>query len=340
MKITLFPNLKPNPTQRSNPYIQDFITALEEEENTTVVNPPHKNPLLSLLPPCHWGDTFIFNWFENIPDSKYGILQAIIAIVFSSVVKLSGRKIVWILHNQKPHTNEHAGWKKLLSWLIAQYSSLIVTHATDGVCLVKEKYPFAIHKTHFLHHPTKNKLPTDLQAFRQEKLYDLLIWGNISKYKGVTTYVSYVRKHPESRLRICIAGKCASDTLYDEIQKDLPPQITFIPHALSFEELHEYIRQSHFVLAPYCPESVLSSGILMDSLSFGCKVIGPHIGSFKDYADYPGLNVYTFHNFEDIERLVITHKDDPVLPEAYARFLDGNDWKHFVNKIIHLVTSK
>ena len=39
----------------------------------------------------------------------------------------------------------------------------------------------------------------------------------------------------------------------------------------------------------------------MDSLSFGAKVIGPAVGSFRDYAAEPLLNVYTFHTFDDIQ---------------------------------------
>ena len=76
--FTVFPNLK----EKSNPYIQDFIDALNRQEGFQVVNPAHKNPLLSILPPKHWGDTFIFNWFESIPDFKYGLLQSLIAIFF------------------------------------------------------------------------------------------------------------------------------------------------------------------------------------------------------------------------------------------------------------------
>ena len=81
--ITLFPNLK----VKGNPYIQDFIDALNQQEGIVVVNPAHKNPLLSILPKKHWGDIFIFNWFESIPDFKYGLLQSLIAVFFVIFIK-------------------------------------------------------------------------------------------------------------------------------------------------------------------------------------------------------------------------------------------------------------
>jgi beta-1,4-mannosyltransferase len=77
IRFTVFPRLHILPHQKANPYIRDFVAALEQENVSKVVNPPHKNPLFSLLPPKRWGDVFIFNWFESIPDFKYGPLQSI-----------------------------------------------------------------------------------------------------------------------------------------------------------------------------------------------------------------------------------------------------------------------
>lgn len=100
IRFTVFPRLRILPHQKANPYIRDFVAALEQENVSQVVNPPHKNPLFSLLPPKRWGDVFIFNWFESIPDSKYGPLQSVVAVCFVILLKLCGRKIVWVLHNK------------------------------------------------------------------------------------------------------------------------------------------------------------------------------------------------------------------------------------------------
>lgn len=101
--FTVFPRLRQNPNEKSNPYIENFIASLNREGESTVINPPHRNPLLSILPPKRWGDVIIFNWFESIPDFKYGLLQAVTAICFVTILKLAKKKIVWVLHN-KNHT--------------------------------------------------------------------------------------------------------------------------------------------------------------------------------------------------------------------------------------------
>ena len=331
--FTVFPNLK----EKSNPYIQDFIDALNRQKGFQVVNPAHKNPLLSILPPKHWGDVFIFNWFESIPDFKYGLLQSLIAIFFLILIKWNGRKIVWILHNKQPHEQRYGWLKDFLAKLIAQKADLIVTHAQDGITIIREKHPYAINKVHFLHHPTKDRM-TDLAPL--DKKYDLLIWGAITPYKGVTDFVSYLQKNPPTSLKVCILGKCSSTELYNSLTRDLTENITFIHEKASFEKLGEYIRLSHFVLMPYFSKTILSSGVLMDSLSFGAKIIGPNTGSFKDYAHEPSLNVHTFEGFCDIIPIVNQHKESPVSYENYKRFLAEKNWESFAQSFTHLLKTE
>lgn len=336
IRFTVFPNLTVRPEEKSNPYIQDFIRTLNAQENATVVNPPHKNPLLSLLYPKHWGDVFIFNWFESIPDFKYGVLQSMTALFFLPLLVVCRKKIIWVFHNKRPHAKGRETLKRLLGTLIARLSTLILTHATEGVEVIKERYPYAARKVHFLHHPTKNRLiPSDKPT---ECLYDLLIWGQISKYKGIFEFVHFVRQEKWDKLKICIIGG-ASDQVFRELQEAAPQNVTLIPHRPSFEELGRYIAQSRFVLSPYAPESVLSSGMLMDSLSFGAKVIGPDVGSFRDYAQENGLNVYTFNSFNEIKTIVEQKKNEAISVTAYQEFLNSHDWPHFIHRLMELLTT-
>lgn len=77
---------------------------------------------------------------------------------------------------------KHRWSKKLLIHLLLRKADLIVTHATEGIKVVQDQYPKAVAKTVFLHHPTKNRIE---EYIPQPPETDLLIWGNISRYKGV-----------------------------------------------------------------------------------------------------------------------------------------------------------
>lgn len=335
-RFVVFPNLTVSPDQRPNPYIQDYIEALNRLPDVRVINPAHKNPLLSLLPPSRWGDVFIFNWFESIPDFKYGPLQAVTATAFLLLQRIRGKKIVWMLHNKKPHAQGRDGMKTFLARLIAKNSSLIITHSEEGVRLVHDDFPYAAHKVHYIDHPTKCRLPLATAAPTAEKKYDLLIWGTIARYKGIFEFVDYIRTNKIDHLRICIVGG-ASETVFKDLKAICPDNVTLINQRPSFDELADYINQSEFVLCPYAPETILSSGMLMDSLSFGAKVIGPEVGSFKDYAGNSLLNVYNFKSFDDISGIAQRHKHDSVSLANYRKFLEENDWTHYAQKLAKLL---
>lgn len=335
IRFTIFPRLLVLPGQKANPYIQDFAASLSRSGESEVVNPPHKNPLFSLLLPRRWGDVFVFNWFENIPDYKYGTMQAVVGVCFVVFLKICGKKIVWVLHNRESHLIGYAGMKKFLTRFIARWSDLILTHAEEGMALAESYCPKAAGKVHFLHHPTKNRLPESRPT--EAPVYDLLIWGKISRYKGVLEYLTYLRDNPQDRVKVCVVGECSSPSLAEEVTRVAPGNVTFVNKGLSFEELRQYVSRSAFVLAPYRPESILSSGTLMDSLSFGARVIGPDVGSFKDYSREVRLNVYTFRDYGDIGNIVEKYRDCPVSLEGYRDFLEENSWPHFGKRVVELV---
>ncbi len=154
-------------------------------------------------------------------------------------------------------------------------------------------YPYSINKgdirvnpyiSDFIHqrlHPcTATERNHNCQSPAQESVIqpqppetDLLIWGNISRYKGVPEFVRFATQH-SLKLKTKIIGKCSSQELLEELRKESNEMISIEDRSIPFEELKQEIRRSRFVLVPYAAESILSSGILMDSLSFGAKVIG------------------------------------------------------------------
>ena len=165
---------------------------------------------------------------------------------------------------------------------------------------------------------------------------DYLVWGHITAYKGVLELLEYLAARPQT-FRVCIVGGCSDESLRRKIEAVRLPNVDCRFHAPSFEELRTYLDRSRFVLVPYHAASVLSSGILMDSLAFGAKVVGPDTGSFKDYAREPRLKVYTFRSFDDLAPLLAAHGDEPASMEAYRDFLTENDWAHFVRRLCRLL---
>lgn len=339
MKITIYPNLQLNPATRPNPYIKDFISALSQKEGIEIVNKPHKNPLLSILKPSAQGEVFIFNWLEDVIFQKHGKLQWLAAFCLLILLHIRKKKIIWVFHNKSSHLTHHRRATQCLRRMLIDYSSLIITHAQEGVDLIKKDYPHAIDKVHYFNHPTKNRLnfchPIDM-AIRK---YDILIWGTLSRYKGVIDFLQFIKSHHVRNLKICIVGLCPDKTLYEQLLRQTDENIYIFNEGPSFQKLATYMDNSRFVLIPYHAESILSSGILMDSLSFGAKIIGPTAGSFTDYTNNSSICVYTFHNFEEIPMLVKKYGLDEISTEKYHSFLDEYSWAHFADTIIDYILS-
>lgn len=337
--FTVFPNIKANNEGNSNPYIKDFIAAINNTPDCKVINPSHKNPLLSIITPKKWGDIIIFNWYESIPDFKHGYIQFFIAYILLICMKISKKKIIWVLHNKKPHAEKKELLKKILTSHIANLSDHIITHAEEGLEIIEKKFPSCSNKAHFIDHPTKNRMYLTKSDKEIVKKYDLLIWGSISKYKGVYDFIKYLNDNKINDLKVCVLGKCNSELLVNDIKSVSTPNTTLVLKSASFEELAEYISFSDFVLMPYKHDTILSSGTLMDTLSFGAKVIGPDTGSFSDYSKNNDLNVYVFNKFDDIKDIVKKHHDTKISEEGYSKFLEENNWNAFIRKAISLITS-
>lgn len=324
MKVTIYPRLPNKDNIRTNPYINDFIHALEQL-GIKISNAPDKNPLFSLLLHHPDSDAYIFHWLENVPDYKYGILQTMAAIWLLCRIKCRHKKIAWFLHNKQPHLAKHKFSKNLLRYCLLHQADLIVTHASEGVEVVCRHNPAAKSRTVFLHHPTKNRMVREEAPMAPKT--DLLIWGNISGYKGVPEFLRFATEK-QWTLKIKVIGKCSTDHLFEELKQYANEHVILENRSIPFDELGQEIHDSRFVLIPYASESILSSGVLMDSLSFGARVIGPDVGSFRDYAKEPQLNVYTFHTFSDIPA-IMQRTDEAVDREAYHHFLKAHNWERF-----------
>lgn len=67
-------------------------------------------------------------------------------------------------------------------------------------------------------------------------MYDLLIWGAISKYKGVAEFVQYLTKK-QSHLRVLIIGKCDSKDYFSQLLSSKNDNIQIENRTLTFEQL-------------------------------------------------------------------------------------------------------
>jgi hypothetical protein len=217
-------------------------------------------------------------------------------------------------------------------------SDLIITHAREGLSLIPEGK-----KACFQHHPvTISPLdPGPPKAFS----YDIIIWGTIYPYKGITTFLNFLeQKGIIGKYRILIAGKIVTQTLADELlaYHQKYDNLELINGYIEEKRLIELVRASRIALFTYHSESILSSGALMDSLSYGATIVGPSVGAFNDLHELGLIETYTDFNslVGVVDRLLSLPGEDPSRQEKLAGFMSANSWSEFSLTLLKLIEGK
>ncbi len=330
-KIYLYPNILIGNTRSKNPYMNNLTESLSIHNQVINRGNPSRNGIFDIFKYMKLMDVLYLNWVEDLPERRGGTLQSFFFILLIGLLKLSGKKVIWTLHNKKSHSVDHRFIKSVLFRLLLRRSDLIITHASEGLKSIPENTPKL-----FIHHP----VDTNKQNHKSihDKIYDIIIWGTITKYKGIDKFLKHlVQNGLAHKYRIIIAGTVKSVELIEELEQidQDYPNIGLLNRFIEEEELVELIEKSKLILFCYQSDSILSSGALMDSLLFDSTIIGPNVGAFADLSQEE--LIYSFKNFDDLIKLM-----DPLLADNHSKtasetkkqeFIKANSWETFSDRI-------
>lgn len=320
-----------------NPYVNDEIKAFSPFFTFINTIKPSKSGIFDIAKYLFKTNVVFFHWVEKLPEMEVGKLQSFFLLVFLPIRKVFGIKIIWTMHNKISHSKEHYYLKKLLFKRLLKNSDLILTHSSEGIRYGAEIHPGSKNKIHYLPHPIKDRRIGGMG----DKKYDILIWGMISPYKGIHNFLEYLQNSGlQSRYRIMIIGKSAMPEYVEQLKKHASEYIRIENKFLEERELQKLITQSRVVLFTYSKASILSSGVLMDSLGFGASIIGPKVGAFKDLEELGIVN--TFKDFNEIPSILerqVNTKNSESNP-ALDQFLRENSWNKFAEKVVHILSEK
>jgi len=330
-RIYLYPKSGREKAEANNPFVQNLQQSLSD--HFKIVNEElNYIGVLNFYKYFFKTDLYFFNWIEALALKKYGKFQAILFFLFLFLAKLSGKGIIWIMHNKYVHDKTHGRknnpWTRRLFHRMIRSSDLIITLSQAGVEFVNKDFPRYSHKVRYLIHPVQEPFE---RKDEKEKPFDLFIWGAIHPYKGLLEFLKFIR---ESKLsyNILIAGKCNDSAYKEELQGYLDSNISFHDEFLEMKKIAEYSSQSRYTLFTYNSDSVLSSGSLMDSIRMGSSIIGPKKGAFLDLEPYSFIQ--TFENYKDIIDILKLSKSDAEKENLEIReFCDQNTWQKFIGKV-------
>ncbi|MDC0584663.1 glycosyltransferase [Bacteroidales bacterium] len=323
-----YPNSKVVAKIHSNPYLDNQINAISHYCDVVNRNKKTTKGLFDLFSYHSKTKAFIFNWIEDLPGKRFWQIQLLLLfyVVFLNKI-FRNKKIVWVLHNKISHQKDKSFFRKIIFDLMLKNSTQIITHSTEGVRFVADKCKTAKHKTHFIHHP----IDGNVRTHKQEKKYDLIIWGTVKPYKGVHDFLKALKdQNKQDDFKILIAGKFSGEDYLNEVKSHAGKQVEIIDDFLEFDELESLIDRSKIILFTYSENSVLSSGSLMDSLLSPSLIVGPNIGAFADLAKENIVKTYdSLNELPNLLNVYIKESSDKNMIEARKVFIKENSWKNF-----------
>ena len=279
-------------------------------------------------------DVFLLSFVETIAFHKLAWIQQWMALAALRIMKIRRRKIFFIFHNPRPHKGETPISRRLTDAQLRQ-ADAVIAHSREAATVARLRLAVLAEdpgKVCYIAHPVT---PFTGQAAPAVAPFDILIWGDILPYKGVLEFV----REPalaESGLCVRIIGRCADPVYARELESSLPAGVSFENRRASFAELAALSAAARYVLFPYLPGSVSSSGVLMDTLALGGTPVGPAIGAFSDLAE-EGLCL-TYSSVEEL--FVILSGKQGIDPDRRTAFIRKHSWEAFAKTIWQLASAE
>jgi len=276
------------------------------------------------------------NWYENIASVLNFLNKTFKLLVW----KLLGKKIVWTMHNKEPHENKNPSLQKAFRNLLIFLSDSIVIHSNESREELESKGKTVMDKVLYLPHPNYIDAYGDMDVkttslINQEPL-NLLFIGMVRPYKNLELLMDCVATFGD-KVKLIIAGK-PKDSEYAKTIEEIASSQNNIELDLNFiedDDLIKYVSATDLVVLPYNMNSVLNSGTVILSFSYGRSVICPNIGTINDIDDKSNLMNYTYTTQEEhkkelirlIDRAIRLKQDSPKIFENW-----GTQMKDYIEK--------
>lgn len=239
------------------------------------------------------------NWFEEVRDLKTYVIRVGIIYLF----KLSGKKIVYTLHNKHPHEQNKGGLSYQLMKLLCRKSDAIIGLCDETKSIVDEIDPKCVNKVRIIPHPNyiDNYAGVETKDIRNKFGFNsndlvFLFLGVISKYKNLDMLIDTFSKNQFSMFKLIIAGNPDDIEYKSKLMKlcDKTNNIKYDFRHIPEEDIPDYYHACNVVVLPYQKDSYLNSGAVYLSFSLKKTVICPLIGSIKDLKDKSFVYTYDY----------------------------------------------
>lgn len=207
--------------------------------------------------------------------------------------RLTARRFFMTVHNVLPH-GRHGMWYRLVHRVIYHLPHMLVVHtARMKQALVDE---FGVRPDHVvvMAHGV-DAVPEELTAPEPSACLRVLLFGSLSRYKGVDLFLSALMHCPDVPMEIVIAGESRDAAYAREIELLIGGlgqnhRVQWQRGFIAEDKVKAYFESSDVVVLPY--RHIDQSGVLFTAFRFGVPVIATDVGAFREcLPDFAGIIV-------------------------------------------------
>ncbi len=289
-------------------------------------------------------DLIHIHWPEFFLNSNY-VLKALVYSSFMLLclvwAKLFGKKIVWTVHNLKPHSVIYPKISKMYWAIFLRLVDGVVSLSKANELELIKKFPATANLQkvvtyHGLYHEyyVNNVKPSEARAVLNipngKKVF--LVLGQVKPYKNVEELIDIFKQKSYENCILLIAGKAYNQQYYKTIVDRIDGRSNILFHEGFVQDanLQAYFSVADYSVIPF--NAIFNSGSALLSVSFKTPVLLPYSKNFEEYNALIGNQFTMFSNnlSEAMEKLAFTK-----LVETHAQDTEVSrkiSWMHIGQK--------
>jgi len=197
--------------------------------------------------------------------------------------RLLAKRFFMTVHNVLPH-GRHGRWYRMLHHVIYRLPHTLVVHTEKMRTTLINAFGIAPGRIVLMPHGV-DAVPETLTVPQPAHALRVLIFGGLSRYKGVDVFLSALAHCPDLPVEITLAGE-SRDAAYTQQIEGLIAGLGQL-HTLHWrrgfiaeEAVQGVFESCDVVLLPY--RHIDQSGVLFTAFRFGVPVVATDVGSFRE----------------------------------------------------------
>ncbi len=285
----------------------------------------------------HWSSILYGSRF--LPEALF---RAIVNFGYLSMAKCFwGIRICWTMHDRARHNSPHPSLDRFIWMLLWWVSDGIIVHQAVFAHTLQRQYPrkniFHIPHGNYINAYGARRTDSDLRHSLGFTVDDvvLLTFGMVQPYKVIEHLIAAMQKacsEQPRKIKLLIVGRAEPSyaaSLQRQIGQD--PNIVFRNIFVPDEQIPDYFAAADYSLFWY-DDSVLTSGAVILSLSYGVPVIMRDIPAAEIVSSENGLVYHTLDELVDILRL-LSRTTKPAM-ENVVKSVASFDWLTTAGKTV------